>query len=280
MTLATPQRAVRTEPPRDRWTRPLVYQLDPAGNVTSDLVAYTRASTLGKAVADASTLAAWKCRNVAYGMAGRPDLVARAATADPADRAALTEVVDAALEVAAASSAARIGTAVHAGTETVDLGGTLDQVPAVVRDQVAAYVEVTAPLHVLDVEFFVVNDDLCAAGTPDRLYQLPDGRVVIGDLKTGGPDAPKYGAGEWAVQLAVYATGRRYDPETGRRSLIHPQLDTTTGVIAHVPARGGTPALYALNLAWGLEAARLANRVRGFRKARFHQPLDLGETRG
>lgn len=249
----------------------MIFELTPDG-ISDHQVPYTRASTLGKALSDEAGLTAWKTRLTAYGVATRPDLAARAATAGVEDRAALSEVVNAAMEVAEASSAARLGTATHSATETIDLGGSLRDVPEIVRPQVEAYAALTKDIEVLDVEFFTVNDHLQAAGSPDRLVRLPDGRVAIFDLKTGGPDAVKYGAGEWAVQLACYSTGARYDPETGHRSVIHPDLNPTVGVVAHVPARGGTPALYTLNLTWGLEAARLANRVRAFRRTRFATP--------
>ena len=48
-----------------------------------------------------------------------------------------------------------------------------------------AYREATQGFEVLDIECFVVNDELQAAGTFDRLYRCPDGRVRVADLKTG-----------------------------------------------------------------------------------------------
>ena len=239
--------------------------------------AYPRASTVAKTNSDGSGVANWKTRLVAWGVAVRPDLVALAATSDLEDRKRMKEVVEAALETAQASSAARTGTAIHSATELVDGGAPLSSIPVSVRESVAAYQNLigSAGLRPVDSECFVVNEELHAAGTFDRLYRLPDGRTIIGDLKTGSAESPKFASGEWAIQPAIYATAQRCDLNTGRRSPISVDLDPTLGVIVHVPARGGEPALYALDLVWGLEGARLANRVRAFRRTTFHRPFEL-----
>lgn len=259
------------EPERDRWGRPLILQPD------GTTVAYTRASTLGKALTDSSGLTKWKLRQVLLGVGRRPDLYARAATADPAGRnGGLDEVAEQALAAAESSRGANLGTAIHSATELVDRGEPLSRVPDVVREHVAAYLDLIKPLGIEGIEEFVVNDPLQAAGTFDRLYRLPDGAVVIGDLKTGRADSPKYAAGEWAVQLAVYAGGQRYDPDDGSRSRLHPDLDPSRGLIVHLPADGTRPGLFTLNLDWGRAAADLAVRVRKFRSTTFHATLELG----
>lgn len=260
---------------QDRYGRHLVPREDGSG-----MEAFSRASTIAKTLSDGSALTAWKTRLVAFGVASRPDLVALASTTSLEDRKALNEVVEAALETAAASSAARTGTAVHSATELVDTGVPLDRIPSAVRQHVAAYQELigSAGLIPVDLEVPIVNDDLQAAGTFDRLYRLPDGRTVIGDLKTSSPDAPKFAGGEWAIQCAIYATGARVDLDSGARSPIDADLDPSVGVIVHVPTRaGGEPALHWVDLDWGLEAARLANRVRAYRKTKFLSPWPFGE---
>lgn len=267
MSLAAPVTVPAAAVPRDRWQRPMI--VPPGGGKP---VAYTRPSTLAKTLSDGHALSAWRCRMVAVGIAARRDLVAMAATAAE-DRDRLDEVVAAALETAQASRGARLGTAIHAATESVDAGGSLAAVPEVVRGDVEAYVRATAGLEVLAVEAFVVNDELRTAGTFDRLVRLRDGRVVVADLKTGGPDAPRYGGNEWALQLACYAGGAFYDPGSGARRPLHEDLDTRTGLVVHVPEGTGTAALYRLRLDWGHEAALLANRVRAFRKARLLAPF-------
>src|SRR5690606_1008152 len=59
---------------RDRWGRPLI--VPPGGG---DPVAYTRVSTLAKALDDTSNLMAWKQRVTAVGLARRQDLRTRLA---------------------------------------------------------------------------------------------------------------------------------------------------------------------------------------------------------
>lgn len=255
--------------PRDRWGRPLITNPD-----TGKQDAYTRVSTLAKTLSDTHALQKWAQRQTAWGVAQRTDLVAAASTVGSDNRDALDAVVEAAMEVAAGASGARLGTAIHTATEQVDLGH-LDpaNVPDVVRGAVNAYIGLVANLETVDVELFVVNDDLRAAGTTDRLVRLPDGRVIIADLKTSSPDAAKYAQLEWAIQLAVYATSRRYNPETGQRAPLHPDLDPTTGLIIHVPSGDPDKArLHWGNLEWGLEAARLAIRARKARKTQFFTP--------
>jgi hypothetical protein len=261
-----------TEVRRDRWGRPLILQ--PDGSTEP----YTRPSTLAKTLSDSSALTQWAQRRTAWGVATRADLVALAATADgPDDRGRLTEVVGAAMEAAASGAGARMGTAIHSATEAFDTGGiTLADLPDVVRAQVEVYAALTARLDTLDVELFVVNDTVKVAGTTDRLFRLPDGRVVVGDLKTSSASAPKYAALEWAIQLACYAGGARYDTVTGERTLLHADLDPTVGLVVHVPAGDvDQAAIYTVNLTWGAEAARLAARVRRARKAPFLAPWEL-----
>lgn len=255
----------RVEPQRDRWGRPLV--VPPTGG---DPVAYQRVTTLAKMLDDTAALGRWQQRQAIIGLASRPDLVMLASTTPVDDRAAWDRIVEQATEAAATTAAANTGTAVHLGTEMLDSGMPLDRVPALVRDRVAAYRQLTDDLEILAVETFVVVDELRVAGTFDRLVRLPDGRTVIADIKTSKASAVRYAAGSWAVQLAAYSHGRRYDVDTGERSPIDvaARLDPNEGVVIHLPA-DGLPALIPLNLAWGWEAAKLAARVRAYRKTPF-----------
>lgn len=258
-----------SEVPRDRWGRPLIRTVDDPA-----LTPYVRASTLGKALTDDNGLTAWKVRQAVLGLGRRPDLFARAAMVDPDDKGGLAEIAQEASVAAESSRGANMGTAIHAATELLDLGRPLGMVPEVVRDQAAAYQALTRRLEVLAIERFVVNDDLRSAGTFDRVYRLPDGRAVIGDLKTGRKGAAEYASIEWAVQLAVYAGGALYDPSTGARAPLD-DVDRDTALIVHVPADGSEPALYVLDIRAGLVAAQLASRVRAARKFAFHAPFNL-----
>jgi len=261
---------------RDRWGRPLV--IPPGGGSP---VAYTRASTLAKALDDTSNLTAWKLRTVAVGLARRPDLRARVAgvlASYPDDPVAdgkrdLNGILDAAADAGGGGWAASMGTAWHELTAAVDLGADpwdLVGLDEGVAARLVDYRDATALLDVLAVERFVVVDGLQVAGTLDRLYRLPDGRVVVGDLKTGSSD-PAYPLAV-AVQVATYAHGVLYDPDTGAREPLHPDLDTTTGLLVHLPQRGKGCRVYVLDLVAGWGAAQAAAVVREVRRLR---PPDL-----
>ena len=253
------------EIPRDRWKRPLI--IPPDGGAP---VAYTRVSTLAKALDDLNNLMAWRQRKTAEGLLRRPDLLTRlsgaVATGDPdADwptKRELNAICDEACEAAAASKGASAGTGLHSLTEAIDRG----QEPLFMSDTDRALLEdyraATADLEPLDIECFVVNDTLQAAGTFDRLYRCPDGRVMVADLKTGKSEH-EYPLAS-CVQIATYANGLRYDPESGARSPLHADLDLTTGLLVHLPLSGGCTVI-PLDLTKGWEAAQAAAGVRQIR---------------
>ena len=267
------------EIPRDRYGRPLI--IPPGGG---DPIAYTRASTMARALDDMSNLMSWKQRVTAVGLHRRPDLRTKlaglVATSDnpvqdwPAKRD-LNALCKEAAEAGGATTAASEGTGLHALTEAVDRGATVDDlgVDPGTAEYVTAYQAATAHLDMLDIELFVVNDQLQAAGTFDRLVRLPDGRVVVADLKTGKHDAG-YPLGV-TVQIATYANAARYNPGTGERLDLHRDLDRTTGLLLHMPqlspaerAEGAKPvcSIYTLDLTKGWEAAQVAAQVHQIRR--------------
>ena len=257
------------EVPRDRWGRPLI--LPTSGGKP---VPYVRVSTMAKTLDDTSNLMLWKQRVTAVGLAKSPDLRARLAGIvanhfDPIGgdgKRDLTELVEEAADAGGASDAASMGTGLHSLADAVDAGTPIDEllVDQQTKDRLAEYADATAGFEVLDVETFVVNDTVQAAGTFDRLVRLPDGRVVVSDLKTGAHDA-NYPLGV-ATQIAVYANGSRYDVETGERSVLHEDLDLSTGLLIHLPQKGDGCTVYELDLGLGWEAALLARRVYDVRK--------------
>src|SRR5690606_20972200 len=88
---------------RDQWGRPLIET--PSG----DIKAYTRTSTLGKALEDQQGLMKWMQRQAVIGVAQRKDLIL-AAAAHKDDYAKMNEIVETAMEVAGSSAAATTGT--------------------------------------------------------------------------------------------------------------------------------------------------------------------------
>lgn len=251
---------------RDRWGRPLI--VPPGGG---DAIGYTRVSTLAKALDDLNNLMSWKQRQTAIGLLRRPDLLTRVAGAiangDPdidwPTKRDLNDVCAQALEAAGSSKGSSAGTGLHALTEAIDRGVEPLFVPPADAIRLDAYRKATEGYEAVDIETFIVNDTVTAAGTFDRLYRCPDGRVRVADLKSGKSEAA-YPLST-TVQIATYAHGLRYDPATGDRSPLHPDLDLSSGILIHLPPSGGC-VLYQLDLATGWEAAQVASAAMRIRK--------------
>lgn len=247
--------------PRDRWGRPQIKQLD-----GSKPIAYQRVTTFVGPLEDTSNLTLWKQRQTVLGLMQRPALQMAVAAAQ-GDKKKLNALMDECMEAAGSSDAATLGTALHKFTEDYDRGLDISIMPPTFQPDLQAYVNVTAQFEMLAVEQFVVVDELKVAGTTDRLLRFRggDGQIYIGDVKTGSIE---WGAGKMAMQLAVYAHGKGYNPETGERYDLGP-VNQTSGVIIHLPAGTGTCSLHWVNIAAGWEAAtQLATGVQAWRKRR------------
>ena len=261
--------ATPTDFTRDRFGRPLII---PAKG--GKPVAYSRASGAAKPIEDTYNLELWYRRNVAYGLATDPSLVARMLavgdtpqTWDRDQKKAVNQIVDAANVVAKAHAAADTGTALHALIEKVNRGQDPGDVGMFAGD-LAAYSAVIADLGwVIEpdlVEVRVVCDELKLAGTCDMLvWDAEDGCYYVADLKTGS--SVEFGVLGHAAQLAAYANSELYDIATGQRRRI--PINTEVGYIVHLPAGRGECTVHELNLQTGFEAAKLANKVRSTRTA-------------
>jgi hypothetical protein len=236
----------RPEPKRDRYGRYLI-----AGRP------WQRVTTLAKVLDDTSSLADWKARLTAVGLAKRSDLFAQVATCSIDDRKALNALCEQAKEAAGASIKANLGTAVHAMCEQVDLGTmALADVPEQWRADVAAYRRATAHMAWTHVEAIVVNRTLNVAGTMDRLG------ARVADIKTGSLD---YAAVAIAIQMACYAYADEvYDPATDTLTPM-PDVDKTTALVIHLPVGEGVCTLHEVDLAEGWRLAQLAAEVRDAR---------------
>ena len=262
MTITTPAPMLE----RDRWGRPLV--VPPGGG---DPVAYSRCTSYVDCIEDKTALDLWKQRQVALGLASRPDLLL-AVSAHRDDKRALNGVCKDALEAAAASAAATRGTALHSLTEQIDRG---QELPAVLPDDVVAdldaYKAATSDLTHELIEQFTVLDNLKIGGTPDRVVEY-NGNRYIADLKTGSIDL---GTLKIAMQLAVYSRSHTYDIATHTRG-IH-EADTSRGIIIHLPAGAGVATLHWVDLEAGWYAVQVAKQVREKRALKFK---DLTEPFG
>lgn len=241
---------------RDRWGRPLI--TPPGGGKA---IAYTRVTTLAKTLEEQSALAAWKQRMTLLGVTIQPHISLAAAAARD-DKRKLNELAEQALNAAQAGAKAEIGTALHKLCERLDLGEEVGPFPQEYAADLDAYRKATEGIEWLGVEQFIVLDDMQVAGTADRLGRLPDGRIVIADIKTGSIE---YGGLSIAVQLACYANGTIYDVATGKRTPF--DVDTETGVVIHLPAGTGTCTLHDVDLFAGWDAALQSVKVRDLRKA-------------
>lgn len=238
------------EIPRDRWGRPMV--LPPSGK--GKRIAYRRVTTFVGCLDDMNGLMAWKCRQVAYGMGQRKDLVVAAAASTVDDKKKLGEIADKAAEHA--SAAATTGTALHAFTERIDRGQPLGYVPAEHQADLDAYRRATEAIDFTAIETFRVHDNWKVAGTADRIGKYK-GRNVILDIKTGSIDFPH----KMAMQLALYARSAPYDIATDKRGIDAEPIDPNIGVIIHLPAGQGRCELYEIDIAKGWGACLLAKKV-------------------
>lgn len=245
---------------RDRWGRPLI--LPPGAVAGTKPKAYTRCTTYVDCLDDKFNLQQWEKRNVAIGLADRPDLVL-AVAAHREDKKELNAITAKAQEAAQASAAATRGTALHALCEQRDRGRLHGSVPAAYQADLDAYHLATRMLRHTEIEQFGVLDDLKVAGTWDRLSAIQDqGELIIGDIKTGSIE---WGALKIAMQLAIYAHAVPYNPATGERMPRTEPVNQQRAIVIHLPAGTGTCILYYIDIEAGWEAVQLAGQVREWR---------------
>lgn len=270
------------EPKRDRWGRYIITPRD-GGKARG----YTRATTIAEVLDDRYNLELWKMRQVAVGLSRRSDLLALVA-ADESDKKAVNAACKEAMDAAESGAAANTGTALHRILERVDTGElTVDSVPEMFTDVVGRY------RSALDAAGVRVEADACEQvhvleGLTEPIAGMADNHVLIGgrryiaDKKTGaGLD---YGAGGFAVQLAIYAHATSiYDYATDTHRDM-PEVDTERGLIIHVPAAGGPVTLHWIDIAAGWEALQRALWARTWRKrsdllSDYERPADHAPAR-
>jgi hypothetical protein len=251
------------DPKRDWVKRPLVYPVgsDPAKDKTK---AYTRVTTFVGALEDNFNLTKWQLRQAMIGLADRPDLLL-SVSAHRDDKDELNAIAEKAIEASKAGASAVSGTAYHLLTEKIDRGEPLPFLPESARLDLEAFRIRTAGLTVCEIERFLVNDELQAAGTTDRIYDVPGFGRVIGDTKTG--KSVELGILKIAMQLATYSRSKAYCVDSGQRFDIDVSQDW--GLIVHLPAGTGACHLWWVNLQIGWAGVQLAKAVREFRKIKF-----------
>ena len=246
-----------------------------------DAVPYGRMSAIASALDTKENLIEWAAAQAAVGVmldpAARSEIVTliNESDADPwnADEGHHSgkDRLKAAVEQARTTAGQHVASA--AGTEFHKLGELVNrgQEPRLVQDHLkpllSEYKSAVAPIRFLRQELFVINDELQRAGSLDYILQLPDCRVLVSDLKTGKWDV-RYPMSV-TTQVAGLATAVAYDQETGERKPLHPDLDTTTGLLVHFPIMQPRPRVgfYELNLELGMQAARVARDIEDLRTA-------------
>lgn len=278
---------------RDQWGRPKI--MLPDGKRETG---YRRASSYGSPLEDDSQLVKWKMRQVARGVARRPDIglaVTRAevgldGSKDAAKKAkgAINELCEQAMEVVESGAKASIGTSLHHICEKFDLGKDPGYVPDQWRPDVDAYLGLVRGFRMLSVERFVVQDDHKVAGTTDRVVEVlwplmaPDGTVIepgsvlIGDVKTS--QSMDFAGCKFGVQCWVYATGVPYDPIAKQRiEWGHDAPRTDWALIFHAPSGQGTAKLYWVDLVTAAEAAHDVREIYLWRNKRGKALIEGGK---
>lgn len=252
------------------------------------MTAWTRVTTVAHTLSDRYALEQWGHRNVVLGLGSREDLYALATSMTADDKNELNEIVKQAQDAAKARSGANLGSALHRLTERIDSGEEIDVTEAWKPD-IDAYCETLADnaveIHNEWIERIVVLPEFKIAGTLDRLVTIHND-LTVADIKTGA-NALKYGTGEIAIQLALYANAThmwkghlgddlrrdrygRYllptpDEEPGLFEEM-PAVNKQTGLVVHLPVGEAQCDLYRIDLEAGLEAALKAIWAREWRR--------------
>lgn len=256
---------------------------------------WQRATTAAKVMANTFTLNQWHQRMTAKGMAMRDDLLLKVADLDvKEDRKKLNELCEEAQVTAGSKVSAELGTALHSITERIDMGQEV-RIPAKFQPLVSLYTDTVraSGLKIVPgmLEQTTALTQYMVAGTFDRVFQLPNGEYVIGDLKTGA--SLSYGELEIEIQLAIYAHGVNthgiWDWDT--KTWVDPgfKVRPDLGVVMHMPAESvleGKPecTLQWVNLKAGWANLALSKQVEAEqkRKNRFRSftVADVGPYSG
>lgn len=218
-------------------------------------------------------------------------------------REAADAIITEAKRIAKSGLAAERGTHAHAIAEDDDegrdwvrraeAGEVLDVPTEAQRGLVDAWrrmLDVNG-LEILATEYNVVHDGYRMAGTADRLARLTRdlhfvladgtqvtiaaGTVIVLDIKSGKHRTDNRGVAmywqAYAVQIATYAGGVLYDPDTDTRTPYPWPVDQRWGLIAHLDVLGaidGQPSceLIIVDLEAGRHAAELCLAAKAWEK--------------
>lgn len=256
---------MRPEAKRGRYTLP--------NPETGKSRSWQRVSNLIKLCEDTYHLELWKLRNVAKGIAMRPDYVKAIQPLEvKADKERLNAICERAQDIAGAYRMSDEGTDLHTSTELADYaGGSLVPVKERHKSRVQLYLDALQAngLRVPDgmIERVIVSLRYDVAGKFDRIYQLGDGSYVIGDLKTG--DSLDLSMPSISAQLACYQDGiNAHGVWDGVRYDDRIKVRTDFGIVVHLPSTREEVTVYRVDLSKGHELNRVNVEVRLARRTK------------
>lgn len=236
---------------------------------------FTRATTIAKMLDNTGGLEIWKQRKAAKGVASSPALTARAAVTPLDDKVAWREILAAADVHSGGDEKRDLGSAFHTFHEHVaDM--TDEEYAAVPHELRVTYERYRAELDRLGIrevltEFTCANTEIGVAGKGDAIFQLADGRFVIGDRKSGRITDYPHAA---CVQLAIYANADvliSWDSNGATIRQPMPELDKTIALVVDITIGDENTAavhVYELNIWSGWAAALLSTKIRAWRNRR------------
>lgn len=233
---------------------------------------WTRATTVAKVLSDTANLDMWKQRQVVLGAANDPNVID--GVTSKSDKDDLNARVAMAHAAAGSSDAADRGTALHEKTADYDNGLPIedDDEGLQMYRKALASAGLRAVPGLIERTVVVPGIDLGGAnvagvaGTFDRIYQTPKGKLIMGDLKTSGSDA-SWGMPEWEIQLGIYSKAKvMWDWHT-RTFTPMPEINMNQGVLVQVNLKERYWAVYKVDLVTGRESLELALKLRAWRKS-------------
>ena len=222
---------------------------------------YIRTTSAVGAIDDKSTIADWKVRMAIKGFEENPELKAKYQEAETVR--SQNAIIGDAVEASGAYDRRELGTYVHLQLERADLGepGCPDDLKANWFEALA-----TAGLKVAEdpipmVERVLFNLQLGTGGMADRFFVttkpikiyardvIPEGTLVIGDIKTGKYAPTSRYSGSMFRQLCVYASSDVMLDDDGKPvDITHWDISQSHAVVAHIDPESYKVKLYMCDI--------------------------------
>lgn len=258
---------------------------------------YRRVTKFISILEDKYNLEKWGERTAVRGVVERDDLIERARSCAPADKDELDAIVALGKKHMRTGLLRDLGSYEHYCTDLIDRHGDDTDLPspgeyASLRNSAAGRIEIDITdddlsleerdadleaykaakrrygLRYSHIEQMRVYDPWEVAGTPDRIGTGTDerfsGKWMVLDVKTGDIDRANTHRGH-AMQFAMYAHSKAYDPEVGRYDDV-PPVDRAKAVVIHMPVGQGKCELHFVDITRGWDGCQRARSVWEWRK--------------